>query len=666
MKNKVIFKIISLALLALLCLSTVSCAFSMGIQDEISQNTNGDLNAPVDKNGGNGGDGGNGGNGGDSGNSGASSAEEELFAELMKAYNASLEYNGAISAKTSQLTNVKTNGEENLSKMTGSMSLDPISKRYFSTTDVNYGEYQLVTREKLFSADGQLYEYSYEKMSGDWNNEDTHFSKLSADFDPAEEYGDLSEAISVFAGGTFKASTFAELKAAHNKVISDVKTRSEKELKKDGAIKEGAVFAVVPEVTIKKSNEEIVLTITHRVLISELNEGSAVMSNYSSVYTRTIAAKDGKIVRVDMEMSGSMYLTEQSIPMPDETPGYTETKHDPGFDETAPEHEMTGKPEYPDNVMTDIEAPADTHPDFVMTEDAVGTAEPPHHFDTAYETVIVTMPTVDGSNGYDTGRYEGVTVVSGKNMAAERVENDEISTTTKISMEMSTNCDISYSFDQSAYDLIDSTLPSNPSDIYDDSDSTSSFIPVVFADEVGMELYFDADYSEPSRLLDLVQRSVNNYLGDRDIIALANPNVKITALYKDAEHTQPIDLSTITAEQILALDAIYVDYTVAEGKTLIIHTYKTVEEYSLEYQIVRNDILGSLDIDTYDGDMEICDSGEYQYVITYDIDEKISINGKETTDCYIVPESGKTYVITHTSVYTDEDFGLEDIIVDMF
>ena len=664
MKNKVIFRIISLALLVLLCLSTVSCAVNMGIQDEISQNTNGDLNASVDNNGGNGGDGGN------IGNSGASSAEEALFAELMKAYNASLEYNGAISATTSQLTNVKTNGEENLSKMTGSMGLDPAGKRYFYTADIDYGEYKFVTCEKLFSAEGQLYEYNYEKMFGDWDDESTHFSKLSADFDPAEEYGDLSDMLDGFVGGTFKAKTFAELKAAHNKVISDVKTRSEKELKEDGAIKEGAVFAVVPEVTIKKSNEEIVLTITHRVLISEINEGLAVMNNFSSVYTRTIAAKDGKIVRVDMEMSGSMDFIEQSesVGTRPEGPGYDdETNRYPYDDETVPDHEMTGKPEYPDNVMTDIEAPADTQSDFVMTEDAVETAEPPHHFDTAYETAVSTMPTANGANGYDTGRYEDFTAVSGKNMAAERVENDEVSTATKVSMEMSTNCDISYSFDQSAYDLIDSTLPSNPSDIYEDSDATSSFIPVVFADGVGMELYFDADYSEPSQLLDLVQRSVNDYLGDSwDNGFFEEPDVKITALYKDAERTQPIDLSTITAEQILALDAIYVDYTVAEGKTLIMHTYKTVEEYSLEYQSVRNDILGELDLDVYNGDMEICDSGEYQYVITYDIDEKISINGKETTDCYIVPESGKTYVITHTSVYTDEDFGLEDILVDMF
>ena len=107
MKN-FIFKIIALVLIAVMCLGTTACSVSFmgdqatGAMSDVATDTNSTFDDGGSNNGGtNNGTTNNGGtnNGGETAVKGN---EEKLFAELLKAYKASVDYKGALTMKACQ------------------------------------------------------------------------------------------------------------------------------------------------------------------------------------------------------------------------------------------------------------------------------------------------------------------------------------------------------------------------------------------------------------------------------------------------------------------------------------------------------------------------------------------------------------------------------------
>lgn len=318
MKNKVIFRIISLALLVILCLGAVSCANgggadgtsdTTGASDTTAASTDAGTTAGTtaetdDK-------------GGDK-NSSNLVGDEALFAEVLEAYEATMAYKGALTVNATQTQNEQEGEEIYEGTATMAMSVDPEKNIYFEKEGMQSGgeyAYAYESINKVFVVDGALYEYDKNySVSGDSDPYEYETYYKNAEGASEEEITDsLMKMIGEMIGGATKAETYADLKAAFAKVFSEIKAREIAEYIEDGALKEGATITMEPEITVKKDSGETVLTIVSKFAAEELaDDSSTTVKNYVINYTRTIAAKDGKISRVVTVYDVSADVTETS------------------------------------------------------------------------------------------------------------------------------------------------------------------------------------------------------------------------------------------------------------------------------------------------------------------------------------------------------------------
>ena len=313
MKNKVIFRIISLALIAIMCMGIVSCANSGGAD---TTDTSADTTAAATEAGtteGTTASTDNGGNG-----EVKPTGEEAMFAEILKAYEASMAYDGAFTMNALQQQTQKGGEENSTGTSTMFVSLDPeknifLEKESMVSEGSYGGSYDMLN--KTFVIDGVVYEYDKNQSTnsnGEKNEDETYYKNAeSVDDNEINEYMDYM--LKGIVGGTVKAESYAAFKAAFAKVFSEVKARATAEFIADGELKEGQTISVEPIISIKQENGEIVLTITSKFSTAEIAYGEEeIIKNYSIDYTRIIAAKDGKISRVVMDYSGSANVCESA------------------------------------------------------------------------------------------------------------------------------------------------------------------------------------------------------------------------------------------------------------------------------------------------------------------------------------------------------------------
>ncbi|MBR6680906.1 MAG: hypothetical protein IKL59_06560 [Clostridia bacterium] len=315
MKNKVIFRIISLALLVILCLGAVSCANgggadgtsdTTGASDTTAASTDAGTTAGTTA------------ETDDKGGSTGAKSDEALFAEVLEAYEATMAYKGALTVNATQSQNEQEGEEIYEGTATMAMSVDPEKNIYFEKEGMQSGgeyAYSYESINKVFLVDGALYEYdkNYSVSGNSEPYEDETYYK-NAEGASEEEIADgLMKMIDEMIGGATKAETYADLKAAFAKVFSEIKAREIAESIEDGALKEGATITMEPEITVKKEAGETVLTIVSKFAAEELaDDSSTTIKNYVINYTRTIAAKDGKISRVVTVYDISADVTETS------------------------------------------------------------------------------------------------------------------------------------------------------------------------------------------------------------------------------------------------------------------------------------------------------------------------------------------------------------------
>ena len=549
MKNKVIFRIISLALLVILCLGAVSCANgggadgtsdTTGASDTTAASTDAGTTAGTTA------------ETDDKGDSTGAKSDEELFAEILSAYEASMAYDGAMTIKATQ-SEVEQEGEDNDSTTAvATASFDPETLSVFVATDMVSGTRGQHVTEKVFSVDGTIYSYTGQKAMMDDSEPQTYesFSKLGADAkdEIIADCKDYFDAVDKMIGGVVKAESYKGLKDAFAKVYAEVKDRDIKELKEDGAITDDATVTLDNEISIKSENGETVLTIVSSSNISAYADGSA--KNLKNDLTRVIACKDGKISKV-------------------------------------------------------------------------------------YVTLGISGDIVE--------------------------DEDEM----KISIQSDIAYDITYSFDKAAYDAIDTTLPSDSTQIKDVGNDTRGFVVLHFGEYIEDEEYIG---NEPaSQWFNSVTSNIKYRYGFEFVMENDNeveiPYVTVKGFYKDAALTQAIDIDTITTEELRKLGDVYVDYSIKEGFAIVSEEYSSVDEYSLDYQIV-----------VWSPFMSYMSSGNDARLVNvetpYTLDlagegYRYLVNGTVVDGNSVTLESGKTYCIEQVRINTDEDVHMDDLGIDM-
>ena len=322
MKTKIFFRIIAVALIAIMCLGVVACdksnkkdkettgAETTGAETTVGTTEAITTGAPettgITDNSGNSSIGGGTANAGD---------EEALYAEFLAAYEASMAYDGSITVDAIQTQSEQEGEEKSEAIMRSHVSLDPANKTYFEKSTMTRDTYSHDTIVKMFTVDGVMYEYdNVKRSSGESEPSVEETYTKNADTSILEYMGEFMEyTLGGAVGGAYKAKTYSELKAAFAKVFSEIKDREIIEYKEDGALKPDATITVEPEISIKKENGETVLTIVAHFEADELADDShTILNNYVVAYTRTVSVKDGKISAVAVDYSLNADVTETS------------------------------------------------------------------------------------------------------------------------------------------------------------------------------------------------------------------------------------------------------------------------------------------------------------------------------------------------------------------
>ena len=231
----------------------------------------------------------------------------------------------------------------------------------------------------------------------------------------------------------------------------------------------------------------------------------------------------------------------------------------------------------------------------------------------------------------------------------------EESITQKQTQIMEMDYAIDYAFDQAGYDAISVSLPSEE-EILVEEDSYNKAVTLMLGDiDITTEMNSSVSFEDAiSKAITHLEEDLNDYNYE------ANKKFTVEGIYYDKEFTQAIDPATITEEQFFALDTIYVKYTLAEGFFMHCTDYKDVEQYSKPYQIVMSQDLYSYGYYRRPSVESVSDYEEgIAYEEGYDI---VSVNGVQTTESSFVPVAGGCYNIVYTTVATDADVTILDLL----
>ena len=469
--------------------------------------------------------------------------------------------------------------------------------------------------------------------------------------------------IEPFVGGIVKAESYAALKAAYAKVFSEVKAKEMNDFAENG--KAPDVFEFAPSVSIKEAGGEIILTVVHYSNVKGAYGDYDYIDDYSCTITRTISCKNGMISGLSVKANMNATLIEDTHIGNEETdtptwstdvPNYPEYEEsvsvNPGYDETEPEHEYWETDKDAWNTDEDVwETGAviwgtDTGmwmPDDSYVDSGAISVEPP-----VYDSYV--------------------TVVPAKNYADTVIATKSEKTSVALSYDISYR--IGYEFDKAGFDAIeikDANVDTSTPE-FDDNE-----LIVHIGEDLRTSVYvYDINQDTDDFVNDYIIDQITHQYGYDYVQGefdewYEKPNVVINGLYKDAALTQRIDTSSITVEELVKLGDVYADYKIADGFAIIIDSFDTSYEYSLDYQIVLFEHFASY-YDDYEGEGALVNVSEPYYFGRHTDTEgvRILVNGGEVKSDRMYFESGKTYEIEYVTVYTDKEFDAIDIFQDLF
>jgi hypothetical protein len=138
--------------------------------------------------------------------------------------------------------------------------------------------------------------------------------------------------------------------------------------------------------------------------------------------------------------------------------------------------------------------------------------------------------------------------------------------------------------------------------------------------------------------------------------------ITVKGLYRDAALTQKIDSDDMRLEDLLKLEAVYVDYEIEEGYAIVNVNHEDQMEISRPYQIVFTQLFGYGYASMY---RDVYRAGDvYSLSHKPDRDEtcKVLVNGVETSEESLTLENGKIYTVKFLSIIRDKDLGLAHVI----
>ena len=219
--------------------------------------------------------------------------------------------------------------------------------------------------------------------------------------------------------------------------------------------------------------------------------------------------------------------------------------------------------------------------------------------------------------------------------------------------------DIEHSFDEALYNSLEVSLPSNPEEIEKKTHYFSA--DCVLGDVAyGMSVSVNENVDE---MLNVIENSLTNRFDyfDHETDSFRSA-LTVKGLYQDAALTKKIDSDSMSLEDILELETVYVDYEIAEGYAVVKRESEEQVEISRPYQIVYVQLYG-YGSERMDGN--VFRAGEsYNLSFTPSRDEayKVLVNGVETTAQSLTMEGGKIYEIAFISIIKDKDLGLSHVI----
>jgi len=218
-------------------------------------------------------------------------------------------------------------------------------------------------------------------------------------------------------------------------------------------------------------------------------------------------------------------------------------------------------------------------------------------------------------------------------------------------------CDLGYDFDQTGYDAIAVTLPAQEEISVEEKLYEKEF--TVMLGDCTYSVSASTSKDAPS-----VQDALGNLLVSIEDTFAEYSNgesskyLTIEGLYLDEAFTVPLDFAAMNEETYLALDTVYVKYTLESDYFMCLKYYEQIEELSRPFFLAS---IEKLFISSYYNEQDnpmIKFYSASQYIDGFTIDigenEAVLVNGEKRQE--FVPASGNLYVILSGFIVTDKNF----------
>lgn len=218
--------------------------------------------------------------------------------------------------------------------------------------------------------------------------------------------------------------------------------------------------------------------------------------------------------------------------------------------------------------------------------------------------------------------------------------------------EMTSSAKFAYSFDQTAYDAITVSLPTDSSQIQEMGSSYEELEKTLVVDGVEMSVstYVTSDTTVESVFRQLI--SYTNLTSNSEAYALS--------WYTDEACTTAFDPANVTMDNFKNIEKLYGKTTVNDGYALIVSQYAGRDDRTDAYKIVFEEKDYSSDNANFSY-RPVSETAAYNvYSFRESSFDEIYVNGVKTETSFTYENKGK-YVIKFVNVTTNADCSIFDI-----
>ena len=218
--------------------------------------------------------------------------------------------------------------------------------------------------------------------------------------------------------------------------------------------------------------------------------------------------------------------------------------------------------------------------------------------------------------------------------------------------EMTSSAKFAYSFDQTAYDAITVSLPTDSSQIQEMGSSYEELEKTLVVDGVEMSV---STYVTSDTTVESVFRQLISYTS-----LTSNSEAYALSWYTDEACTTAFDPANVTMDNFKNIEKLYGKTTVNDGYALIVSQYAGRDDRTDAYKIVFEEKDYSSD-NAYFPYMTVSETAANNVYSFWESSyEEIYVNGVKTETSFTYENKGK-YVIKYVNVTTNADCSIFDI-----